>query len=217
MARFFLEKAAAQGDPASQRRLGALLLREASDIADAERALAWLHRAACRADLHAIRLLRSLVLPVPGSDAEAREATALIARSSPWLAARLEVSRHFGLTRLEALDMDPAQGLRPWGLVIGPNRHVRKARLAAPRAVPALGGPALGALQAAAHLFVTPDRDELPRHRGRSLRELCKRHGINDAVFFAAASADELASLRGGGRWAFRQREALRDALHLAD
>lgn len=216
MARFFLEKAAGQGDPASQRRLGALLLREASGIADSERAVAWLHRAASHGDVHAIRLLRSLVLPVAGGDADAREAVALIARSSPWLAARLEVSRHFGLTRLEALGMDPAQGLRPWGLVVGPNRFVRKARLAAPRAVPALGAPAMGALQDAARLFVTPDRDELPRHRGRLLRELCARHDIDDALFFADASADVLASLRSGGRWAFRQREALQEALHIA-
>lgn len=215
MARFFLEKAAAQGDAASQRRLGAMLLREATGIDDSERALAWLHRAAGHGDLHAIRLLRSMVLPVAGDDAAAREATALVARSSPWLAARLAVSRHFGLTRLEALSMDPAQGLRPWGLVVGPNRFVRKARLAAPRAVPALGEPAMGVLQAAARLFASPDRDELPRHRARLLRELCARHGIDEAAFFAIASADELASLRSGGRWAYREREALRDALRL--
>lgn len=134
MARFFLEKAAAKGDAESQRRLGALLLREVSTIEDSEQALSWLHRAARHGDLHAVRLLQSLVLPVPGGDAEAREATAVIGRSSPWLAARLEVSRHFGLTRLEALAMDPAQGLRPWGLVVGPNLFVRKVRLAAPRA-----------------------------------------------------------------------------------
>lgn len=213
MARFFLEKAAAQGDAESQRRLGALLLREASGIDATERALGWLHRAACHGDLHAVRLLQSLVLPVPGGDAEAREATAIIGRSSPWLAARLEVSRHFGLTRLEALAMDPAQGLRHWGLVVGPNRFVRKIRLAAPRAVPALGAHAAQALQAAARLFATPDRDEGPRHRARVLRQLCAKHGIDDSIFFAQATADALASLRSGTRWAFKQREVLRSAL----
>lgn len=215
MARFFLEKAAAKGDAESQRRLGALLLREVSTIEDSEQALSWLHRAARHGDLHAVRLLQSLVLPVPGGDAEAREATAVIGRSSPWLAARLEVSRHFGLTRLEALAMDPAQGLRPWGLVVGPNLFVRKVRLAAPRAVPALGEPAVQALQAAARLFATPDRDDGPRHRARALRHLCTKHGIDDSIFFAAATVDALASLRSGTRWAFKQRDVLRSALLL--
>lgn len=213
MARFFLEKAATLGDAESQRRLGALLLREASNIDGSEQALGWLHRAARHGDLHAVRLLESLVLPVPGDDVDAREAAAIIGRTSPWLEARMHVSRHFGLTRLEALTMDPVQGLRPWGLVVGPNRFVRKARLAAPRAVPALGEPAAQALQSAARLFATPDRDDGPRVRGRLLRHLCAKHGIDDSVFFAAATADALATLRSGTRWAFKQRDALRGAL----
>lgn len=213
MARFFLEKAAAKGDAESQRRLGASLLREASTIDASEQALAWLHSAARHGDLHAIRLLQSLVLPVPGDDDEAREAAVVISRSSPWLAARLEVSRHFGLTRLEALAMDPAQGQRPWGLVVGPNRFVRKVHLAAPRAVPALGTPAAQALQDAARLFATSDPDEGPQHRTRMLRHLCAKHAIDDSIFFAAATADVLASLRSGTRWAFKQRDVLRSAL----
>ncbi|MGE0671470.1 MAG: hypothetical protein AB7O64_00290 [Methylibium sp.] len=213
MARFFLEKAAAQGDAESQRRLGALLLREASSIDDTERALGWLHRAARHGDLHAVHLMQSLVLPVHGGDAEALDAMVIIARTSPWLAARMDVSRHFGLTRLEALTMDPAQGMRSWGLVVGPNRFVRKARLAAPRAVPALGEPAVQALQTAARLFATPDRDEGPQHRTRLLRSICAKHGIDESIFFAAATADTLASLRSGTRWAHKQRDALRSAL----
>lgn len=213
MARFFLEKAAIQGDAESQRRLGALLLRESAAIESTEQALDWLHRSAGQGDAHAVRLLRSLVLPVAEDGPRVAEAIAVIGRSHPRLAARLDVSWHFGLTRLEAMAMDPAQGLRPWGLVVGPNRFVRKVRLAAPRAIPALGPQARQALLSAARLFATPDRDDAPRQRARVLRSLCARHGIDESIFFAAASADALASLRSGPRWAFRQRGVLRSAL----
>lgn len=215
MARFFLEKAAAQGDAESQRRLGALLLREASGIDESEQALGWLHRASRHGDPHARRLLESLVLPVPGDSGEAQAALTLICGTNPRLAARLEVSRHFGLTRLEGLSMDPMRGLRPWGLVVGPNRFVCKSRLAAPRAVPALGEPAAQALRVAAHLFATPERDDGLRTRTRELRRLCSKHGIDDSMFFAAATADALAALRSGTRWAFKHRDALRSALLL--
>jgi len=216
MARFFLEKAAIQGDAESQRRLGAMLLREATDIESTQQALDWLHRSAGQGDAHAVRLLQSLVLPVAQDGALVAEAIAVIGRSHPRLAARLEVSWHFGLTRLEAMAMNPAQGRRPWGLVVGPNRFVRKVRLAAPRDIPALSPQAGQALLAAARLFSTPDRDDTPSQRARVLRSLCARHGIDESIFFAAASADALASLRSGPRWAFRERGVLRNALRVS-
>lgn len=64
MARFYLEKAARAGLVDAQRRLGALLLRSSETVEQSERAIEWLHRAASEGDLHAPRLLRSLVLPL---------------------------------------------------------------------------------------------------------------------------------------------------------
>jgi hypothetical protein len=47
-----------------------------------------------------------------------------IHRTDPWLAMRLRLSRRFGLTKLEALTVDPLQGVRTWGLVVGQNLYV---------------------------------------------------------------------------------------------
>lgn len=215
MARFFLEKAAVQDSAEAQRKLGALLLRESDGLAITEKALRWLHRSSEQGDELARLLLRSLVLPVMGDDAEAAVACELIARTNPWLASRLRLSRHFGLTRLEALAMDPGAGARPWGLVVGPNRFVRKARLAAPRAVPAVSEAARHALRAAAQLFSLPDRDDDPRQRARALRTLSRRHGIDESIFFAVATAGALHRLRSGPKWAFRARDVLRSALRM--
>lgn len=126
MARFYLEKAAAENDAEAQRRLGALILRESDSLHESEQAIQWLYQARANGDPYAHGLLSSLVLPVEGTDEQADTIILDLQKESPWLASRLRVSRHFGLTKLEALIVDPADGLRDWGLVVGAIRSSRK-------------------------------------------------------------------------------------------
>jgi TPR repeat protein len=218
LARYFLEKAAARGQAEAQRKLGALSLREAANLADTEQGIHWLHLAAGRGDAHAAELLRSLVLPLAGSDDEAQAAIDTLRRHQPWLAARLELARAFGLTKLEALCVDPVEGLRPWGLVVGRNPFVTQARLAAPRAVPAPTPQALEIARRTAALFTQARHDALALEgdlRQRSLRQrrAFERHALAEAMFFADASAAVLDTLRLGPKWAFRVKEPLSLAL----
>ncbi|WP_158288998.1 hypothetical protein [Rubrivivax albus] len=218
MARFFLEKAAQGGIAEAQRRLGVLLLREARSLEDSETAIAWLHLAREQGDALAARVLASLVLPVPGADADAVLALRALRAVDPALAARLSLARHFGLTRTEALVVDPAGGERPWGLVVGPIAHLRQPRLAAPRAVPAADAHALRCLRESAELFMREPRERLDgegavRTRTRSLRTLLDRHGIAESLFFAPATGQVLDSLRRGSRWAVRAGTLVQAAL----
>lgn len=213
LARFFLEKAAQRGRAAAQRRLGALILREATVLDESEQAIHWLWQAAAQGDEHARNLLASLVLPVAGSEAEAAWALDQVRAVDPWLAARLAVARHFGLTRLEALSINPAEGLRPWGLVVGRNPFIVQARLAAPRAVPALNPAAREAAQRAATLFAQAGSEGDLRSRSSRQRRLLDRLGIDDELFFSDANSMTLESLRLGAKWAWRARQPLRDAL----
>lgn len=216
MARFFLEKAAARGQAEAQRKLGALMLRESGALAGTEQAIAWLHAAAAQRDSHAATLLQSLVLPVAGSDAEAAWGIAQVQQSDPWLAARLALARHFGLTKLEGLCVDPLDGQRPWGLVVGRNPFITQVRLSAPRAIPALGAAAQQALQQAVALYGqargAAGEGDL---RSRSLRQrrLFERLGLDESLYFADASATTLEALRLGPKWAWRARQPLSEAL----
>src|SRR5262249_24931891 len=153
MARFFLEKAAYAGNAEARRKLGALLLKDAASVDESEQAIALLHQAAEQGDDSAMALLRSLVLPGRGDAQEAFDVLEHLRRSDAWLAARLELARAFGLTRLEALSIAPATALRPWGLVVGKNPFIAKSRLSAPRAVPAVDAAAAQAARRAAVLF----------------------------------------------------------------
>lgn len=218
MARFFLEKAAARGQAEAQRRLGALLLRGASTLQDSEQAIALLHQAAAQDDAHALRLLRSLILPVDGDDEDADEAIAGVSRTDPWLAARLRLAREFGLTKLEALCVDPVAGLRPWGLVVGRNPFITQIRLSAPRAVPAVTAKALDHLRATASFFSRGGADTGAvegdlRRRSLAQRRAFARHGLQESMFFAVASSTALDALRLGPKWAFRARQPLQLAL----
>jgi TPR repeat protein len=216
MARFFLEKAADRGQAEAQRKLGALLLREASSLAASEQAIQWLHRATGQGDARALELLRSLVLPVPGAPDAAAAAIEPVRRSDPWLALRLELARAFGLTKLEALCVDPVEGLRPWGLVVGRNPFITQQRLAAPRAVPALSEGALDTARRAAAWFGEAARDGVEgdlRRRSLRQRRLFDRLGLDDSLFFAEATSMRLEALRLGPKWAFRARESLTLAL----
>ncbi len=213
MARFFLEKAAVRGQAEAQRKLGALVLRGSATLDESEQALHWLHEATSQGDEHAATLLRSLVLPVAGSPSEAAWALRLVQAQDPGLAARLALSRAFGLTKLEALSVDPVQGLRPWGLVVGRNPFIVQARLSAPRAVPALDAAALEVAQRAATLFRQLPAEGDLRVRSLRQRRLFERLGVDEALFFADASAMQLETLRQGPKWAHRTRDSLSHAL----
>jgi TPR repeat protein len=218
MARFFLEKAALRGLTEAQRRLGALVLRGASTLMESEQALGWLHRAAQQGDGHAQLLLRSLVLPLEGEDDEAEAAIAAVARTDPWLAARLRIAREFGLTKLEALCFEPVSGLRPWGLVVGKNPFISQIRLSAPRAIPALTPQALEHLRSVAEFFSGAGADASRyegdlRRRSLNQRRVFAKLGLDEAMFFAVASSVALDSFRLGTKWAFRARQPLRLAL----
>jgi TPR repeat protein len=218
MARFFLEKAADRGDARAQRKLGALILKESSSLADSERAIDWLYQAASKNDGSARQLLASLVLPLAGSDEEALSAVEEIHRTDPWLAMRLRLSRRFGLTKLEALTVDPLQGTRPWGLVVGQNLFAIRSRLSAPRAIPALSGDALDDLRRVVAFFEqwrghaeTTEGDI--RKRSWRQRRAFEQHRLEESRFFAQVSSHTLESLRHGPKWAFRTKQPLQVAL----
>jgi hypothetical protein len=218
MARFCLEKAALGGQVEAQRKLGALMLRVADTLEDSEPAIEWLHRAAGADDAHAQGLLRSQVLPLEGDDARADAAIALVRRDDPWLAVRMQLARRFGLTKLEALCVDPADGLRPWGLVVGRNPFIAQIRLSAPRAIPALGEAAMDAARTAASFFGQASRDAQAfegdlRRRSLRQRRAFERHGLDESMFFANATSMTLEALRLGPKWAFRAKRPLQLAL----
>jgi TPR repeat protein len=218
MARFFLEKAAMAGQSEAQRKLGALILRASSSVVESEQAIAWLHAAANQGDAHAQRLLGSLVLPLQGSESVAREAIEQVRQADPWLAVRLTLARDFGLTKLEALSVDPVEGRRPWGLLVGQNPFIAQARLSAPRAVPALTPLALQNLARAAALFEQSRGDGNAfegdlRRRSVRQRRVFERLHLSEDLFFATASSRRLEAFRLGPKWAFRARQPLALAL----
>jgi len=218
MARFCLEKAASLGQRQAQTKLGALMLRSAGSLSESEQAIDWLHKASTQGDEHAVDLLRSLLLPVAGSDADARAAIEQVRRDYPWLAMRMQLARDFGLTKLEALCVDPIDGMRPWGLVVGKNPFVVQSRLSAPRAIPALTPAALDNLRRTAMVFSELGRDGYAlegdaRRRSLVQRRAFERLGLDEALFFAKARTKVLDTLRQGSRWAFRAKTQLRLAL----
>lgn len=219
LALFCLEKAARAGIPEAQRRLGASLLRKAVSLRTSIQAIEWLHRAMLAGDEHAPGLLRSLVLPVSGSDDAAALGLRRLGADDPLMAARLRVARAFGLTRLEALSFDPVNGCRAWGLVVDRNPFVSQEKLGAPRAVPALGEEAMTALRVAASMYAgvgTTDgllREGHLRRRTQALRRAFDRHALDERWYFAEISSAGLQALRVGHKWAYRSQSLLRSAL----
>lgn len=218
MARFFLEKAAALGQAQAQRRLGALILRSANCLKDSESGIRWLHQAAAQGDTLAMRLLRSLVLPLRGDDEQAEQAIESVRRTDPWLAVRLRLSRDFGLTKLEALCANPADGQRPWGFVVGKNDFIAQSRLSAPRAVPAVTPAALAGLHRAALFFEQAQRDGSLfegdwRRRSLHQRRAFARLHLDEDLFFARVNSTTLDTLRQGTKWAVRAKQSLQQAL----
>lgn len=218
MARFYLEKAAHGGQVEAQRRLGALMLRESSSLRESEQAISWLHKAAQRQDVHAKVLLATLVFPVRGRHDDAQQAIGEMHKADPWLAMRLQLSRDFGLTKLEALTVDPAEGKRPWGLVVGRNPFISQVRLAAPRAIPAVTQTSLGNLYQAAAFFSSQHRDGASiegdlRRRSATQRRLFERLHLDEDMFFVSANSALRDSIRVGPRWAHHSKEQLQMAL----
>jgi TPR repeat protein len=214
-ARFYLERAAEAGEPGAQRKLGALRMREVTCLEDAEGAMSLLHQAAASGDAHAHALLKTFVLPLEGSDEEAQAVVAEVRRHDACLAWRLDLSRAFGLTRLEALTVDPVQAVRPWGLAVKGN--VMQAGRGAARAVPALTEVAALALKNAASFFAqnphaVRGEGDL-RRRSSTQRRLFKQHGFDAALYFSAAPSSTLVTLRQGSKWAYHVRSQLRNAL----
>jgi hypothetical protein len=170
--------------------------------------------------VHAQRLLASLVLPLGGDALAARAAIEEVRQSDPWLAVRLTLARDFGLTKLEALSVDPVEGSRPWGLVVGRNPFIAQPRLSAPRAVPALNTQALQNLARAAAFFEQSRGDSSAfegdlRRRSVRQRRVFERLGLAEDMFFSGASSSILEAFRLGPKWAFRARRPL--ALALAE
>lgn len=213
MARFCLEKGASAGDSEAQRRLGALMLREASTVHTMERAVTLLHLAAKQQDSHARHLLESLVLHVDGDDEDAAEALRVVQKADPLLAARLRVSRAFCLTKQEALCLDPVAASRPWGLVTTLNPYLSQSKLAAPRVVPALTTAATEALRASVALFSTAAAEFDGAAPAQGQRRLLADLGVDEELFFAGVSSSERDRVRIGTRWAHHAREQLRAAL----
>lgn len=105
MTRFFLEQAAAADIVEAQRTLGALLLKEAGCLEEAERAVRWLHQAAAPGDPESRYLLETLVLPLPPlAPATERAIIEQVRAVDEELAARMLVARVYHLTRREAMN-----------------------------------------------------------------------------------------------------------------
>jgi hypothetical protein len=218
MARFFLEKAATAEITEAQRILGARILMESRGLFQSERGIQLLSSAATRGDNLATQLLCSLVLPIQGADTDAQIAIAEVGRKSPWMGTRLQLARDFGLTKLEALTVNPAEGARPWGLVVGRNPFISQSRLSAPRAIPALSSDTTARLRSAAGQFshVREDNRSIEgdlQQRSRTLRLTLERLQLEESMFFADASSEVLDTLRLGNRWAIRVNELLSIAL----
>jgi TPR repeat protein len=218
LARFCLEKAAQQGLAEAERRLGALVLRDATCIESMEHGIALLHAAADKNDALARSLLHSLTLPVDGSDEEAFTAIEAVRHAAPLLAMRLRLARVFGLTKREALSVDPLAAQRPWGMVVGSSPFVAKARLCGPRAVPATTPDAQRCLQMAASMFSAQQRDSMVaegslRARSLQMRRLFHRLKLKETVFFASASSNQREAIRVGTKWARRQQHILKQVL----
>jgi hypothetical protein len=116
------------------------------------------------------------------------------------------------------MSVDVVAGLRPWGLVVGPNPSIAQANLAAPRAIPALRPQASENLRRSVVFFEQSRQDGTPiaedrRKRTHRLRCCLERSGIDESLFFAKARSTVLNSLRQGRKWAFQAQQPLRMAL----
>lgn len=217
MARFCLEKAAKQGSAEAERCLGIVILRESSDVGAMANGMKLLHSSASKGDSLSKALLCSFVLPVSGLEEEAQAAMLEIQRVSPVLSMRLRLARAFGLTKLEALSMNIAGIIRPWGLVLEKNNQIAKGKLSEPRAIPAINSYAMSCLEMASNLYLSKSQDGTIyegsfRARSLQLRRLLQKMQVQEKIFFSMASSQERDAIRVGVKWAKIQKDNLNAA-----
>lgn len=217
MARFCLEKAAKQGSAEAERCLGIIILRESFDVGTMANGIKLLHSSAGKGDSFAKALLSSFVLPVIGQEEEAQAVISEIHRVSPVLAMRLRLARAFGLTKLEALSMNIAVIIRPWGLVLERNILIAKRKLSEPRAIPAINSYAMSCLDMASNLYLSKSQDSTIyegsfRARSLQLRRLLQKTKVQEKIFFSTASSQERDAIRVGSKWAKMQKDTLNAA-----
>jgi len=212
MSRFFLEKAAESGVVVAQRKLGALLLKEASCVEEAEPGVRWLDQASGHGDQLSIELLQTLSLPLPQLAPESELFIVERARSlSLALAEKLALARTFHLTEREALTFDARSSVRPWGLVLkGTTKENPKGRL-----VPAATPQMKRELARMASNFTGADRsaDTIDLQGYRAQRLALKALQIPDSLFFAHEIGRSLSHYGFGRHWAVRAATLLQSAL----
>ena len=211
-ARFFLEKAAKCGVVLAQRKLGALLLGEATSLERAEAGVHWLNAAAEGGDGAARELLETLVLPLPTLPAGVETTIVEKVRAvDAELAARLALARAFHLTRREALNFNARRDIRPWGVLIpGTAKENPKGRLA-----PAIHEPMKAELQRAASFFNGPSSFDniFALHKGRTQREMFKALSISESMFFPAEIGRSWSHYGFGRHWAAKAAPLLKELL----
>lgn len=211
-ARFFLEKAAKLGVVPAQRKLGALLLREATSLERAELGVHWLSRAAEGGDGASRELLETLVLPLPTLPADVEISIVEKVRAiDAELAARLALARAFHLTRREAMNFNARRDIRPWGVLIpGTAKENPKGRLA-----PAVHEPMRAELQRAASFFRASSSFEntFMLQKGRTQREVFKALSIPENMFFPGEIGRSWSHYGFGRHWAVRAAPLLKELL----
>ncbi len=218
MARFFLEKASFSGIAEAKRRLGALTLKEAKGIEHMEKGLSLLYESSIDGDSFANGIIKTLVLDVNGCEEEADSGIQEVQQIAPLLATRLRLARHFGLTKLEALSINPSTAIRPWGLVVERNLHIRKGNLSEPRAVPAASRKAIetirnAAMEFAPHGEIADVLEGSLRARALKQRRVFQKVNLQENLFFSQANSSQRDALRIGTRWAQNQKKFLDQAL----
>lgn len=110
-ARRYLERAAEMGHCSAQLERGASAWRSRrEDVSNDVRAAYWLQKAAAQGSREALLLLTkvaTLATPAAWAVAAQRQLTREIIAAQPFLAARIELAALFGLSRAEALLIDP--------------------------------------------------------------------------------------------------------------
>lgn len=183
-ARFFLEKAAKCGVVQAQRKLGALLLREATSLERAESGVHWLSAAAEGGDGAARELLETLVLPL---------------------------ARAFHLTRREALNFNARRDIRPWGVLIpGTSKENPKGRLAPAIHEPMKAE----LQRVASFFNAVPSFENIfALQKARTQREVFKALSISENMFFPAEIGRSWSHYGFGRNWAAKAAPLLKELL----
>lgn len=212
MAIFFLEKAAGAGLGAAQRKFGAFLLKQASCLAQAEKAVSLLYLAAESGDDPARKVLSTLFLPAPRIPAEfAEEIVSRVQAMDKDIGVRLRLAHIFRLTREETVHFEPTTALRPWGISLSAKHGTNRRG----RAVPALNAQMKRVASDAADCFgVGQQAISLHIQRSRALTELFKELKVIEGDFFPPVSARQLDQYSFGPSWASRNASLVKAVLN---